>query len=292
MQRSASKQNHVWAIPALFAGATFWGLVWYPYRVLEDVGVSGEVSTLLTYVVALLIGVVAFRTNLREAGASWRVLLGIALSAGWTNLAYVLAIINGEVVRVLLLFYLSPLWTLIFARVLLAEHMHRTGYLVIALSLAGAFTMLWLPDNPLPLPQTVAEWLGLSGGLTFALSNVLVRKASATSVQMKALAVWGGVTLVTLPYCLLDLPASLAAIDAASWWTIAAVGALLFLFSVIVQYGVSHTPANRAIVIFLSELVVAALAAYWLAGETMTLREWLGGAMIVSASLYSSRVAH
>jgi drug/metabolite transporter (DMT)-like permease len=59
-----------------------------------------------------------------------------------------------------------------------------------------------------------------------------------------------------------------------------------------VQYGVSHTPANRAIVIFLSELVVAALAAYWLAGEVMTLREWLGGAMIVSASLYSSRMAH
>jgi len=68
------------------------------------------------------------------------------------------------------------------------------------------------------------------------------------------------------------------------------VGLVVFGLSVAVQYGLAHVPANRAIVIMLFELVVAALAAYFLAGEAMTTREWIGGAMIISASLFSSRM--
>ncbi|HSF47471.1 MAG TPA: EamA family transporter, partial [Burkholderiales bacterium] len=56
-------------------------------------------------------------------------------------------------------------------------------------------------------------------------------------------------------------------------------------------YGLTHTPANQAIVIFLFELVVAAIAAYWLAGETLEPKEWAGGAMIVAAGLFSGKLA-
>ena len=33
-----------------------WGLIWYPYRILQDTGVSGPISTLITYVLAMLCG--------------------------------------------------------------------------------------------------------------------------------------------------------------------------------------------------------------------------------------------
>ena len=46
-------------------------------------------------------------------------------------------------------------------------------------------------------------------------------------------------------------------------------------------------PANRAIVILLFELVVAAIASYWLAGEMMRPQDWIGGSLIVAASLAS-----
>ena len=65
---------------------------------------------------------------------------------------------------------------------------------------------------------------------------------------------------------------------------------MLFVLSVIQQNGLTHTPANQAIVIMLFELVVAAIAAYFLADEAMTIKEWVGGAMIVSASLFSARM--
>jgi len=44
-------------------------------------------------------------------------------------------------------------------------------------------------------------------------------------------------------------------------------------------------------VIFLFELVVAAIAAYFLAGEAMTINAWIGGALIVSAAIYASTIS-
>jgi drug/metabolite transporter (DMT)-like permease len=51
-----------------------------------------------------------------------------------------------------------------------------------------------------------------------------------------------------------------------------------------------NTYANQAIVILLLELVVGAISSYFLAGETIGLKEWIGGAMIVSASLFSAKM--
>ena len=67
-------------------------------------------------------------------------------------------------------------------------------------------------------------------------------------------------------------------------------GLAVFILSLVLQYGLTHVPANQAIVLLLFELVIAAVAAYLLTNESMTLKEWIGGAMIISASLFSSRM--
>src|SRR5574340_208128 len=166
------------AVAALLAGAVVWVLVWYPYRLLQSAGMSGVLASGLTYLVALLLGLIALRGAWRRCRPSW-LLLPIGLAAGGCNLGYVLATLHGEVMRVLLLFYLSPLWTVLLAHMLLGEHLNRAGTAIVALSLAGAVVMLWQPALGLPLPQTHAEWIGLASGFLFALSNVLIRKASA-----------------------------------------------------------------------------------------------------------------
>jgi drug/metabolite transporter (DMT)-like permease len=191
----------------------------------------------------------------------------------------------------LLLFYLAPLWTIIFSRFLLQEKLSLYGYSVIFISLSGATTMLWQPGNNFPLPSSYADWMGLAGGFAFALSNVLIRKNQDHSVQLKSLAVWLGVVVVGLSYSLfLPMPHPLTEISLNSWLLLLGTGLAVFVLSLVLQYGLTHVPANQAIVLLLSELVVAAVAAYLLTSESMTLREWVGGAMIVSASLFSSRM--
>jgi drug/metabolite transporter (DMT)-like permease len=294
LTRKYKRSGNAFPIAALLGGATIWGLLWYPYRLLEQADISGSIATAITYLVALLLGLAAFRKNLqgpRIFGGKAHLLLWIGLCAGWTNLAYVLGVIHGEVVRVLLLFYLAPLWTIAFARLLLDEKLTLQGYLVIALSLSGAIVMLWQPQTGFLLPLSYGDWMGLSAGLMFALSNVLSRRDQFHNVQLKSLAVWAGVTLVALAYTLFGEVATPAHISAESGLLLLALGLIVFGLSVMVQYGLNHVPANRAIVIMLFELVVAAIAAYFLTDEALAMKEWIGGAMIISASLFSAKMS-
>ena len=279
---------------ALFIGAGIWGLLWYPYRLLEQADINGPASATITYLIALLLGLVVFRKSLsasRLSNGNPYLLFWIGLLVGCACMAYILGVIHGEVMRVLLLFYLAPLWTIIFSRFLLQEKLSLYGYSVIFISLSGATTMLWQPGNNFPLPSSYADWMGLAGGFAFALSNVLIRKNQDHSVQLKSLAVWLGVVVVGLSYSLfLPMPHPLTEISLNSWLLLLGTGFAVFVLSLVLQYGLTHVPANQAIVLLLSELVVAAVAAYLLTSESMTLREWVGGAMIVSASLFSSRM--
>ncbi len=277
-------------IAGILSGALVWGLIWYPYRVLQGVGISGPLGTMITYSLAMLLGGFMLPRVWREfSSAGWWALL-LLLSAGWANFGYVLAMLHGEVMRVLLLFYLAPVWTILFSYWLLGERLNRYGYLVIALSLAGAFIMLWEPALGMPFPQNSAEWTGLSAGIGFALSNVVSRRATNLSVETKTFSIWLGTALLTAPLLCWQGGVSLSGIGTQAWLILGLLSVALCAVSFAVQYGVTHMPANRAMLLFLFELVIAAIASYFLAGEAMKLRDWIGAALIVSASLLSGRL--
>ena len=65
-------------------------------------------------------------------------------------------------------------------------------------------------------------------------------------------------------------------------------GFLVMTLSVL--YGVTRMPVHRSAVILLFELVVGAVSALLLTDEVVLLREWIGGAMIVSAAYLAARI--
>ncbi len=285
------KNSNASAITGLLTGALVWGLIWYPYRLLDEAGISPTAATLASYTVALALSLVLFRSELRGLLRANLLLVAIALTSGWTNLAYVLGMVHGEVMQVLLLFYLAPLWTLLFAHVLLGERAGAVGLFIVLLSLCGAGLMLWQPGLRLPLPDSAAEWFGLSAGITFALANVLIRRAREQSIRLKAVAVFAGVVLVALvvlPFEGRHSPPPTPEVDTLA--LLFAIGIVLLIANLAVQHGLTRISANRAIVILLSELIVAAVSAYLLAGESMRWNQWIGGSMIVAATLLSGRV--
>lgn len=280
------------AILGLIFGAFTWGVIWYPYRLLNDAGIGGALSSLLTYSVPVLLGIMLYRNKLGSLKRHPRLVLMIALVAGWTNLGYVLAVLSGEVMRVLLLFYMAPLWTVVYSRFLLHERLTRNGMWIMLLSISGALVMLWQPELGWPWPAALAEWIGLSAGMMFALSNVLSRYATELTVEAKSMAIWLGVLVLSGLPLLLE-PDGLVLLPAMSlynWGIVLLVGLALFAVTLVVQFGLAQLPANQAIVILLAELVFAAVAAYVLADESLNLREWIGGVMIMAASLLSGHL--
>ena len=288
MKRS---NHHILPVLSLLLTASLWGLVWYPLRLLEGQGLSGLWVTLASYGAALALGLVWLWRNRGD----WRdrpLVLGMMmLAVGWCNVAFVLAILDGTVVRVLLLFYLSPLWALVLGWVLLNEHPGSSGLLVFVLAIAGAITMLWDPDMGLPWPRDRADWLAVSSGFAFSFGNVMVRKSQRVSLQTKSGASWLGVVLVAGIWILI-VQEPIPLVPTSTWFGTVLLGWLGFVvMTVTVIYGVSHMPVHRSAVILLFELVVGAVSSLILTEERVLLQEWLGGALIIMAA-YLAAHAH
>ncbi|MBK8522753.1 MAG: DMT family transporter [Betaproteobacteria bacterium] len=272
----------------MVTGALVWGVIWYPYRILRDAGIGGVQATTLTYAVALILAVLVWRPRPTRPTHPW-LMMALALAAGGCNLGYVMATITGEVVRVLLLFYLAPLWTVLLSRFLLGERLNRFGVFVILLSLAGAATMLWRPQTGLPLPRDVADWMGLGAGFSFALFNVLSRRAREVPVEQRVMVSFAGVIVIGLLLGGMQLPETAAA-PAGAWLLLLLTGGVLLAVNLVVQFGLANTQANQAIVIMLSEVGFAAVSSWLLAGEMLGPQEWLGGTMIIAASLFTTKM--
>ncbi|MEY2686302.1 MAG: hypothetical protein RL375_500, partial [Pseudomonadota bacterium] len=125
------------AVLALMFNALTWGLSWWPFRQLQDAGLHALWSTVLIYGSAVLVVAVvrpdAWRQVLRH-----RNLWAIALASGCTNLGFNWGVTIGDVSRVVLLFYLTPLWTVVLARWLLHERADARVWLRVAMALGGA----------------------------------------------------------------------------------------------------------------------------------------------------------
>ncbi|WP_455222030.1 DMT family transporter [Kaarinaea lacus] len=287
---NASKHSTaVFPVISLLISATLWGIVWYPLRIAESHGISGLWTSLIVYSAALLCGIVAFWHKLREVRQQPILLAAIALSNGWLNIAFIIAVIDGNVVRVVLLFFLSPLWSTLLGWLVLKEHLSGWSIATLIVAMIGAMIMLWDPSLGLPWPQDYTDWLAITSGMAFSVSNVLVRKLQHISVRVKTISAWFGVTLLAAAWILLADEAVPQATTSVWTWTTIIGCAMVIVMTLSVQYGVTNMPIYRSAIILLFELVATAVSAHWLSDEVISAREWLGGSMIVAAGYLSAR---
>jgi len=288
---SANATRRFLPVASILFGASLWGVIWFPMRQLEAGGLTGLWLTLTLYATAFLASLPFTWAALAEYPRRPWLLLWLMLAAGWTNIAFVEAVLTGNILRVLLLFYLSPLWTVLLGRFVLREILSRTALASLLLAMGGALVMLWNPASGAPWPHGLADWLALSSGLAFSVSNVLVRKMEDISVPAKAAAVWAGVVLVAaVMLAVLDLPAPRIGYSIFTGAVALGLFGILFM-TVLVQYGVSHLPVHRSAVLALIELVVGAVSQQLLTDEVVSAREWAGGGLILIGAWLAARAA-
>ena len=276
---------------ALLFNAFTWGVSWWPFRHLQAHGVHPLWTTALCY---LLVSAVL---GLRRPGALRDVLRTptlwvLVLASGCTNAAFNWGVTTGDVVRVVLLFYLMPLWTLLLARWLLQEPLQHGVLLRAALALGGALVVLWPSDGGLPLPRQLSDWLGLIGGLSFALNNVMLRRESHRHADARALAMFCGGAVIGGAAALVGATAGVAAplwSSAAAWGVPLGLLALWFMGSnLALQYGAARLRASTTSVVMVSEVLFASVSAVWLGAATLTAASLVGGALIAAAALLAA----
>ena len=287
--QASSQHTSVFAVASLLVSATLWGVFWYPLRWLEHHGLHGVWITFLIYCGTLVYCIPIILRQRQEFARQPVLLLLIGLSSGWCNTAFILAMLDGEVVRIVLLFYLSPVWATLLARLVLKEHLHPSAYWLLLVAFAGAMLMLWSPQTGYPWPQSRADWFGLSSGFAFALMNLFVHMTNQVKIQTKTVASWLGVVAVAGSVLLLRSDSISAEVATTAIYAILIGMTVMGGMTWLVVYGVTHMPVHRSAIILLFEVVAATVSTYLLTEERMSAREWLGGLAVIVAAYLSAR---
>ena len=216
----------------------------------------------------------------------------LMLATGMTNAGFNWAVTEGDVVRVVLLFYLMPAWSVMLAWPLLGEKPTAASLLRVVLALVGVAVVLKAPGMVWPLPQGLADWLAVAGGFSFALTNILLRRMGDAPTEARVLSMFSGGAIVGTAAAMLGVAQGFVApmpAPALPWLLLAAVLALGFMASnLALQYGASRLPAHSSSLIMLSEVIFASLSSWALGAGEISARTLAGGALIVLAAVLSA----
>ncbi len=273
---------------AVALASVLWGLWWIPVRGLEQLGLTGNWVSVAVYgfgALALLPFVLpGYRRLVQNAGtiAAAGIFCGAAL-AFWNH-----AILIGEVVRVTLLFYLSPIWATILAAIFLGDRITLRRALAIVLGLSGAATVLGSGPGGLPLPRGEADWIAIAAGVTFAIATTIIRKAGAGNSVPQSFATVSSAALVAWALAVFHPTSAgpLAGPGLDALYLAAAVGVLWLLPALwLVLWGAGRIDPGRVAILLLLEIVTAAVSAAILTSEPFGLREAVGCLLILGAGL-------
>ncbi len=284
-----------WAIMALITNAFVWGVSWWPFRFMAEAGLHPLWATGLMFA-AVLFAVTLYQPRvwleLFSFNAASRGLWLLALASGFTNVGFNWAVTVGDVVRVVLLFYLMPAWALLLARWVLKEPMSLQGLIRLGLAVAGVLLVLKKSEAAWPVPSSLADWLALGGGFTFALTNVLLRKLDKTTEMGRLFAMFAGGAIIALAVGALGAWAQIVPVlPKFSWllvFAVLGVGAVFLLGNLALQYGASRLKSSTTSLVMLTEIIFASLSAVWLDAVVVEIQVLWGALLILSAAAWAA----
>lgn len=271
-------------VTVLLISSTGWGLTWLPLHYFESAGLGGPQLIFIAFssAVIFLLPVMARQFNNWKKGL--HLLLMIAVFGGIANLSFQSALYYGDVVRVMILFYLLPIWSVLGGRVFLGEEIDALRMVTLAAAISGGFLIL----GGLQLfsrPPDMIDLIAILSGFSFAMNNLVFRAAQSIPVISKVTAMFIGVTIFIGLFLAFDGNAVdmsspevtvLAVLYGVGWLTLITFGT---------QWGVTHLDAGRASIIIVMELVVAVISSVIILNQPLSTTEMAGALLVIIAAL-------
>lgn len=266
-----------------------WGLFWLPIRALDSAGISGVWAVLGFYIIpfVLLAPVMLVRWRTSLAGW-WPHLLGFISAIGLA--LYSLAILNTDVVKAMLLFYLTPIWSTLIARVWLGEPITPMRWLALVLGLAGMMVILKV-DQGAFWPEQPGDWMALASGVGWAITANLYRADGGRIAPIDLLNqnfLWSAV--LALLVVVVIRPGSAAAPSFATyaaqlWWLVPTIIVVVMSGVYATMWGAPKLNPGIVGLMFMTEISVGAITAAIWAGEPFGVREIVGILLITGAGI-------
>lgn len=273
------------AVIVLAVSSMGWGLTWLPIKYLNEMGLDSLHLTLI----AFASGALLFSPWLFRQYSYWKSSIGlmlmVALAGGIANAAFQTAIAHGDVIRVMILFYMLPVWSVLGGRIWLKEKIDTVRMVAVVLSLAGAVIILDVKNT---------SWHGISyidvlailSGMGLAATNILFRCTQNIPLLSKVAAMFIGCTvLVGVSLSLSTETKMLADVKMAIPLAVLYGAVWLAAISIGTQWAVTQMEAGRSAIIIVMELVVAVVSSALILSAGLGMNEIVGGLMVLGAAL-------
>tara|TARA_B100001093_G_scaffold514889_1_gene589979 strand:- start:780 stop:1682 length:903 start_codon:yes stop_codon:yes gene_type:complete len=270
---------------ALAISAGSWGIYWLPQRILEEGGLTGGWGTIAQMIIGVLILLpiaIWRKTKGRSTGFDLP-LTGLLMGGGF--ICYALSFLLTDVVRALILFYMTPIWTTIFEILFLKKKPGIVRYLTLGLALGGLW-VVFSKQTIIPLPENAGDWLALAGGAIFAggLIRLEIIKTDGVFPIIFSFFFYGALFNIVAGFLLAEYLGPMPAIE-----SFVSMSLFLFLISVfyfiptgiVILWTPSQLGAGLCSILFLSEIVVGVISSSILTNEPFGWREVAGSSMIV-----------
>jgi drug/metabolite transporter (DMT)-like permease len=268
-----------------------WGLFWIPLRALEANGIAGPWATAVFYAVpfVLILPLVAWRWRQTLQGGLYLQATGIVLALGLA--LYAISVLHTEVMRAMLLFYLTPVWSALFARAALGESITPIRWFAMFLGLAGLAVILG-HEAGIPWPRNAGDWMALASGVLWAVAAVMLRagKGIAPPEYFAQNFFWSGIVAFAVVFLAADLSTAPSAVTVAAQlpWYVPTAIVVVMSGAYATMWGAPKLNPGVVGLMFMTEIVSGAVTAAIWAGEPFGWREIAGALLIAGAGLIES----
>lgn len=280
-------------LAGLFAGVC-WGIFWLPLRMIEQAGLDAPWAMVVFTVLPALMALPVMWVLRADYAQGWRPLMG-GMLAGVAYALYAAALLYTDVVRAVLLFYMTPIWGFLLGWVFLNDRMTWYRWLSIGVGLTG-LVVIFADDTGLPLPRNAGDWFGLASGVFWAVGCTLIltekrvrNLTHAVNFLVVAAVVACVVAAVATAQGIAAVPARSEVTGLLIWFVPVAI-ILILPSSFATIYAPSQLNPGLVGLLFMTEIVVATTTAALWAGERFGLREAVGLPLILSAGLIEPAV--
>ncbi|MFP4155603.1 MAG: DMT family transporter [Halothiobacillaceae bacterium] len=274
----------------LLVGSTLWGLMWIPLKLLVAQGMDPVSTTLVAYLATAALTLPVAFALARGRPLPLKGLVALAFFGGASAIFFISALMEGSVVRAMMLFFLIPAWGVIFGRIFLGERLGPARIVAVLLALAGAFLILG-PTQIVDARWQWADLFAVLAGLTLAVSNVIFRYLSDCPIPVKLFSMQlGSLVFAGLAVLLLGAKGLAGAAPPPAIAGAALYGVTILLAAMVcTQFAVNRLPVGRVAILMTLELVVSVGSATIVGGERPAPIEWTGGLLILAAALVEAR---
>lgn len=278
------KQQQALAMFALVSSGMIWGISWWPLKFFSAAGLDGHAIALTAYAVVAIFALPIIWLERGYWRNEWQLLILIGFFFGLANLLFTSALMMGAVVRGMLLFFLLPAWGVLGGKLILKERLGMRRLFAACLCLLGVFIIMG-GVQVFVEPLSLADLAALIAGLCYTLAGICNRVAQRIPLASRTLISFVGCATIAVFGLGLHTP-MIPAMPMMNWIGLGLFACIWLMGgTALTTYGVTHVAASRAAVLQVMELLVAVVSAVLLGGETLHTEEYIGGALILSATL-------